>query len=221
MVETADLLRIIATLVALTYASYLDIKTREIDSRIWRAMVALGVILIFFDAITFENPRVLIFAAFAIIISLIFTVPLNYLGLMGGGDAKLLIALATMFPFLPHSKFIIPLFFLSVFTNAIVIAVSIPLLFFIKNIKHLRDVRRFKEFFRLFVGYKKNAADVGEFETILKEGQVFIDVNKVELGKGSKGDGEVWVTPAIPFVVFLTAGFIISIVYGDLISLLF
>ncbi|HDH28455.1 MAG TPA: hypothetical protein ENH13_04920, partial [Euryarchaeota archaeon] len=33
--------------------------------------------------------------------------------------------------------------------------------------------------------------------------------------------GRIWATPALPFVVFLTLGFIISVLHGDLIAFIF
>jgi preflagellin peptidase FlaK len=183
-------------------------------------MIALAAFFILFDISRSNNPR--LFIPFIIITALaaLFSVSLHYLGLVGGGDAKLLIALGAMFPFLQTSNFIMPVFFLSVFTNAVLISLLIPLIFFVLNLKHLGGVRTPRDFLRLFVAYKKDAKDLGSFEAILDEDQLFINSRKVELGKVHR-EGEVWVTPAFPFVVFLTVGYLISIFYGDLLSFIF
>ncbi len=217
MVNTMAL-RAITSLLILSIASYMDVKHREIDRRIWLLMTALGGLFLLLDITSIGNIR--LFALFLFILSLavLFSVSLHYLGLIGGGDAKMLIGLGAMYPYLPSGSFLLPAFFLSVFTNAVVIALVIPLLFFLMNLKLLREVKSIKEFIRLFVGYKKSSKDVGSFEAVLEENQLFVNTKTVELGKISS-EGEVWVTPAFPFVVFITAGFLISILYGDLIKL--
>ena len=50
-------------------------------------------------------------------------------------------------------------------------------------------------------------------------GGVEIDSKLIEKLKGyaAKGkiDGEVWVTPDLPFMLFITAGFVMSLLYGN------
>jgi prepilin signal peptidase PulO-like enzyme (type II secretory pathway) len=70
------------------------------------------------------------------------------------------------------------------------------------------------------MAYKKDSKDLGSFETVLDEGQIFINTREVELGKTGVV-GETWVTPAIPFIVFMTLGFVISLLHGDLLTLIF
>jgi preflagellin peptidase FlaK len=183
-------------------------------------MMVLAAFFIFIDISRTNNLRLFITFIFVTALAALFSVSLHYLGLVGGGDAKLLIALGAMFPFLQTSNFILPTFFLSVFTNAVLISLLIPLIFFVLNLKNLGSVRTPRDFVRLFVAYKKDSKDLGSFEAILEEDQLFINSRKVELGKAHR-TGEVWVTPAFPFVVFLTAGFVVSIIHGDILSLIF
>ncbi|MFQ5800437.1 MAG: prepilin peptidase [Candidatus Hydrothermarchaeales archaeon] len=213
MVDTL-LLRILSSLPILYYASFLDLKHREIDSRLWQSMVVLGVLFLLTDVYTVKNLKLFIPFVFILGIAVVFSVSLHYLGLIGGGDAKMLIGLAAMFPFLPSGNFILPAFFLSVFTNAIFIALLIPLWFFVSNLNLLPELKSPRDFLRLFVARKKDAKDVGGFEAVLDDDRFFISTKNVEFGSGGRS-GEVWVTPAVPFVVLLAAGFVISIVYGD------
>lgn len=219
MVDTLEV-RIYSTLLFFLYASYLDIKYREIDPRLWQSMIALGLLIIFVDMVDLNNLRLIILFLIILLLATVFAISIHYVGLMGGGDAKLIIALGAMFPFLPSGSFIFPTLFLSAFTNAIVIALTIPLGFFIYNLKQLPSARSPKGFLRLFVAYRKDADNLGRFEAILDEGRLFINTKNMELGKTNK-KGSVWVTPAFPFVVFLTAGYIISVFYGDLLSIIF
>jgi preflagellin peptidase FlaK len=219
MVDTL-LLRIYSTLPFLLYSSYLDLKYREIDSRIWRLMTTLGALFLLADVFLTKNPRLLLPFAIILTIAAVFSVSLHYFGMMGGGDAKLLIALGAMYPYLPHGEFLLPILFLSAFSNGILLSILIPLGFFARNIGQLQYVRTPKEFLRLFMAYKKDSKDLGSFETVLREGQIFINAREVELGKTGV-EGEVWVTPAIPFIVFMTAGFVISVLYGDILALIY
>jgi preflagellin peptidase FlaK len=219
MVNTLEV-RIYLTLLFFLYASYLDLKYREIDPRLWQSMIGLGFLIILADIVDLNNPRLLIVFLIILLLATIFAISIHYLGLMGGGDVKLIIALGAMFPYLPSGSFILPTLFLSAFTNAIVIALTIPLFFFIYNLKHLPSTRSPKDFLRLFVAYKKDAKNLDHFEAVLNEGQLFINTKNMELGKTNKM-GSVWVTPAFPFVVFLTAGFTISVFYGDILSIIF
>ncbi len=219
MVDTL-LLRIFSTLPFLVYASFLDLKYREIDSRIWKSMVVLGVVFLIIDAIDSKNPRIFLLLLIVLAIAAAFSVSFHYLGMMGGGDAKLLIGLGAMFPYLPSGDFLLPVFFLSIFSNGILISIIIPIGFFAINLGNLPRVRSPRDFLRLFMAYKKDSKNLGRFETVLDEGQIFINVKDVELGK-TVHKGEVWVSPAIPFVVLITLGFMISVLYGDLLVFLF
>ncbi len=219
MVETISL-RITISLAVLIYASYLDLRYREIDPRLWRSMTAAGILLLAADLFQTRNTRLLTVFAIVLAIAVGFSVSLHYLGLMGGGDSKLLIALGAMFPLLPEGNFVLPIFFLSVFSNGVLIALIAPLIILVQNLRHFEPVRSPHDILRLFTGYRKDARNLGPFEVVVGERQLFFNVRKAELGK-SDAVGEVWVTPAIPFVVFLTAGFLLSVTYGDLLSIIF
>jgi preflagellin peptidase FlaK len=219
MVDTGTT-RILLTSVFFLYASYLDLRHREIDPRIWRSMTALAIVILIIDIGMNKDPS--LFRDFIIIFSIavLFSLSLYHFGLLGGGDVKLLIALGAMFPRLSTGNFIFPALFLSVFTNAILVALIMPLIFFFHNLKQIRHVRSPSEFLRLLIAYKKNAKELGSFEVVLGEGRIFGNTDKTPLGKTQK-KGEVWVTPALPFVVFMTAGFLATVVYGDLLFYLF
>jgi len=68
----------------------------------------------------------------------------------------------------------------------------------------------------------------GEGEKVVKRfsfGGVEIDEETVKRLKEYAAEGkiedEVWVTPELPFMLFITAGFFISVVCGNLIMLVF
>ncbi len=202
------ILKILLAFLILAYASFLDWKYREIDDKSWLSLVALGFVFLFYD------PEVKSFLISAAATS-IFGLALNRLGLMGGGDAKILVGIAFLFPVYPSTTTLFPIFAISVFMNAVLLSALLPLFFFIYNLKRLKEVKSLRDFFVLFTGYRKDASQIKRYEAVVES--IFLNVNKVQLGRKSS-DGEVWVTPALPFIVPITFGFLIAAFFGDLAS---
>ncbi len=220
-----NLLKILFAVLILFYASILDWKYREIDDRSWISMVGLGIIFTGYDYIRFNQFFIIKIFAISFLISLVLAFALYYTGLMGGGDGKILMGIGAMFPFYPYTDVftILPLFVLSVFANAIFLSAAMPVIFFISNLRRLKEIGSLKEFFIMFLGYKKKAASINDYEVIIGDGRdfkIFLNAKDIELGKKGDCDKEVWVTPALPFVIPIMIGFLISIVYGDILSYL-
>lgn len=203
-----DILKAFLTLLILLYASRLDWKYREIDDKSWLSLIAFGLLFLFYD---FRIKNFLISVGATASFSLIF----YYFGLMGGGDAKILIGLGALFPVYPSAITLFPIFALSVFANAVLLSAPLPMFFFIHNLKHLKEVRSMRDFFVLFLGYKKDASDIRRYEAVVDS--IFLDVNKVQLGRKDR-EGEVWVTPAVPFLIPITLGFLVAVLFGDIMS---
>lgn len=206
----------------LIYASIQDWKYREIDNKIPLSMVSLGIVFLIYDFIDIESLYVIKMFSISIGISFLLVTGLYYAGLMGGGDGKILIGIAALIPVLPYPTYsLFPIFSLSVLTNAIFISALLPLAFFLYNIRYLKEVSSLRSFLVLFLGYKKMAKDIANYEVVIGNGNkysLFIHAKKAKLGEPIKGSKKVWVTPALPFAIFITAGFMVSAVYGDLIS---
>ncbi|NOZ82474.1 MAG: hypothetical protein GXN98_01455, partial [Euryarchaeota archaeon] len=113
-----------------------------------------------------------------------------------------------------------PVFALSVFVNAVAMTLLLPLLFFLINLRHLPRVRSLSELYALFLGYRRKASEIRHYEAVYGNGKSFrfLLTTDAELGKAS-GEGEVWVSPAVPFVIPITAGVLLSAVYGDIVSM--
>jgi archaeal preflagellin peptidase FlaK len=220
-----NILKISAAVLILFYASILDWKYREIDDRSWLSMVVLGIIFTGYDYVRFDQFFIIKIFAISFLISLVLAFALYYTGLMGGGDGKILMGIGAMFPFYPYAGVfsILPLFVLSVFANAILLSAVMPVIFFIYNLKSIKEIKSVKDFFIMFLGYKKKASAVNDHEVIIKDGEdcwIFLNAKNIELGKKGDGDKEVWVTPALPFVIPIMVGFFISLIYGDILSYL-
>ncbi|MFH1774494.1 MAG: prepilin peptidase [Methanobacteriota archaeon] len=203
-----EILKVFLTFPILAYASFLDWKHREIDDKSWLLLAALGILFLLYN---FEIKNFLI----SVVATAIFSLALYYLGLIGGGDAKILVGIGALFPVYPSAITLFPIFAISVFANAVLLSALLPIFFFTRNLKHLKEIRSVRDFFVLFLGYKKDASQIKSYEAVVDS--IFLNVSKVRLGK-KNGRGEVWVTPALPFLIPITIGFLIAAFFGDLAS---
>jgi preflagellin peptidase FlaK len=202
----------------LFYASLLDWKYREIDDKSWLSLVAFGTLFVTYEA-TSDIGKIVPFLL-SIAFTSILMVALYYPGILNGGDAKILIGISALIP-TPYRDTLFPFFSMSVFANAVMLSSLLPIAFLLYNLRELKKVRNFKDFVVLFLGYKKKGDNVGRHEAIIaKNGEYcfFISGRKAELGV--KAEGEVWVSPAIPFIIPITLGFLISLIFGDILSYL-
>jgi preflagellin peptidase FlaK len=212
-------MEIILGFLILVYASFLDLKHRAIDDKSWMSLVFFGIVFLAIDY-SKGNTGILIPFAFSAGFTLAIVAVLYYFGIMGSGDCKILFGISALVPQPVHFS-IFPIFSFGVFTNAVVISLAIPLLFFIYNLRRLKEVKTIRGFFVLFLGYKRKGNEIRPYEVAMETGEgirMYLDIKNLELGEKLSTEQEVWVSPAIPFVVLITAGYLISALFGDFIS---
>jgi len=222
-----DTVRFLLGVIILTYASYTDIKTRRASNINWLIMGVAGGILLLIQYITvgFENPYYLIFIPIMIgFVYVLFQLRL----LFGGADAKALMAIAILVPFepaisqLPIWKGSLMPFSWSIFANSIILFLFIPLSLLILNLR-----KRNIKFPYCLLGYKMSINKAREkfiwpLEKIKDGKRKFMYMPKDfdvedELDEFEKlGIKETWVTPKIPFMIPLLAGFIFAFIIGDI-----
>jgi len=225
-------IKVLITLVILIKASIYDWKFREIPDSLWIILIAFAIPLNAIQYIFFPHNYNLLFLIIQFIIVLGITIIMLFLG-FGGADIKALIALSIMFPIYPN-VWIFPLlnegfgiFALSVLSNSLLVAPAIALGLFFRNV-----LRREKgKIIYYFIGYKVDVDNIPKFHNLLEyideNGKIVRVIKAVEPDdemlnrlKDAKNKGvidKVWVTPALPFLIFMTAGFVVAIVLGDLI----
>ena len=216
--------KLLFTALLLSYASWQDVKTREIEEKVWLVMGIAGVATTAYDA--FMAKDVFIFANMVLVAAgaAILMVLLYKLGLFGFADAEALVALSTLYPF--WQGMIMP-FPLSIFNNAVLITAFLPLGIFIRNLATRPDFsgvhdRIYKKIMLLFLGYRIPLTSLDENTFPLIWGgkvRLFVplEYDFSEYLKKAEEEGlrEVWVTPGIPFILSITGGFFLAYFWGD------
>jgi len=231
MVETAallDIARLVVGTTILSYASYTDIKTRRASNMLWVIMGSVGAVLLVTQYLTigigFDKIFYLIFIPIMIVLMYVF---FQMRLIFGGADAKAMMALAILVPLEP-SIFEFPLlssfmpFSWVILSNSVLLFLLIPVSLLVYNI-----TRRNIEFPYCLLGYKLSVKKAKErfvwplekiidgkrkFSYMPKEFDVENDLETFE----KNGIMEIWVTPKIPFMIPLLAGFLCSFVLGDI-----
>ncbi len=237
MVLFLDLFRLFAGVTILSFASYTDWQWRRAPNVLWMilAIVGLGVLAVE----TVLDPAAMAASWRSLLFIPIFAgvvYGLWYFGLIAGGaDAKALMALGVLMPFPVTLGASVPLWAppvpnwpaaLSVFANSLIFFMVIPAAFLVWNFAHAH--------FRLphaILGVKRPARRVLQGhrwprEVIDEEGNRSTryfpsrmdaaEVSALFERVQALGDEKVWVTPKVPFMLPLLAGFVAAFFLGDL-----
>ena len=221
-----DITRFLVGILILTYASYTDIKTRKASNKLWVIMGSFGVILLIIQYITLGINNIFYIIFIPIMIVFMYVL-FQFRLIFGGADAKAIMALAILAPFEP-SIFGYPLinsimpFSWIIFSNSVVLFLLLPLSLFVYNL-----TKRNIELPYCFLGYRMRIEDAKEkfvwplekivngkrkFSYIPKNFDIEDELKKFE----KKCISEIWVTPKVPFMIPLLAGYICSFILGDI-----
>ncbi|MCC4770840.1 peptidase A24 [Methanosarcina sp. DH2] len=242
-----EILKIFFTMPFLLYACYTDLKERRVSNKVWKYMLASGSVFVAYEVFTGGIPylKSLIFSGVIVFISIYILFQLGAFG--GGDAKGLIVLsiLFPLYPVFLFSGEVYPLlglppiglFTFTVLENALLVTVLVPLGMFCYNLLHYSPEMLKKPFY-MFIGYRtevsslKNKEHLGLLEkfeldengtVIRKFARTGLDFDanlKPELEEYVKKgliEKEVWVTPGLPFMLSITAGFITAVVFGDLI----
>jgi len=134
----------------------------------------------------------------------------------GGADVKCLISLAVIFPVYP-AMYGYPMTEAATDLVAVIISFPLTVLLYASLISVLaaipimiRNVRRGdKKVPNMFLGYRMDADAAGKAHVWPMDADAMPD-----------GEGKIWVTPKIPFIVPITASVIITVVVGNVLFLI-
>lgn len=139
----ADLLLIIVALAALIFATITDLKIKEIPDWLSYGLIASGLVIRAFHAIIFQEPTYILYGLIALGATFLIGSFLYHIHQWGGGDAKLLMGLGTIFAtkpsYLPESifPFIVNLIIIIILAGA-VYGLIWSLVLVIKNFKKFK-----------------------------------------------------------------------------------
>ncbi len=235
------LVKCLIVLIFLLYTCLLDIKERRVPNRLWKYMIIATFPLVILEFIVGNHGLYdIMYAVLQFVLIFGLAYGLYYLGAYGGADAKALMVLSLLFPFYPVLDFrsvTLPLlntgfgvFAFSTLSNSVISAPGLVIILFIRNVVK-EGVRGLKgNFFYYFIGYRADVSALPKFHNLLE----YVDSKGkiVRLQRGIEPDEEIlyrlkkahergkiskiWVTPGLPFLVFITAGYLISIIAGNL-----
>lgn len=242
-----ELVKVLVCLPFLAYSCYSDIKTRRVSNRVWPIMLGVASPFLIYEMITFGLPYILrTMISFVVIFTFVYV--LFMLHAFGGADAKVLMVISIILPVFPNLSLfslqlplwgapLFDLFTFSVFGNSVLLTIIVPFGLLFYNLVTVPSKELMKKPLYAFIGYRKHIDD-------LKEGHFRLIENHEETPNGvvqrftrtgtsidrkmilklqamhKKGSiGEyVWITPGLPFMIPITAGFLAAVVFGDLIS---
>ena len=207
-------------LAMLIIGSAIDIWKREIHDYYWIVFGSVGFLLIFINS---DILPYLLNIGIALIIAP-FVIFIWRIGLFGGADAFALIALAVIAPMATLSEnpvtpftslsnaailFIVP-FCINLLRNVISIVKH-------ENIFEGFEESKFKKIGAMLIGYKaKNPKFCFSIEKIEKgRKKINLTVHHAE-NEEYCTKPNTWITPGIPYLLLITGGFIMQLLYGDL-----
>jgi preflagellin peptidase FlaK len=215
-----DGIRVVLALVMLGMACASDIKKREINDLIWVVFGALAACLIPFSGDIEQNLYTIgISLIIAPIVIIIWRV-----GLFGGADAFGLIVLAALAPNLTFTQNTITPF--TVLTNAVLLSIVPMLVNITRNMVLLATKNNIFDGFNetkgrkilaMFIGYRAANPKFG-FSIEQKAGKqkkLRLSIQHAEHAIFCDKK-DTWITPGIPYMIFIAAGFVLQLVYGDI-----
>lgn len=129
--------RVLLSVVMLGYASWSDLRTREVSDLTWIVFGGLGLIFNLYEVATGGMKPIAL--AVTVLFSTALSFAIGYLGLFGGADFKAFVALALLQPY--PSRLIRPLldtvsviYPLTVFSNSALAGASFALVLLVRNL---------------------------------------------------------------------------------------
>ncbi|MGQ9514467.1 MAG: A24 family peptidase [Thermoproteota archaeon] len=243
-----EVLSILVSIIILTYASFEDVRKREISDSVWLVYLLFGLIFRAADIATVPTLGHFFDLIISITVPASLFIALFYFGFFGGADAKTFMCIALSNPkpsaSLPiFDGYLLPFYSLSIFDNSVILSLSTILLNLSSNIcwlisrkplfDGLESEARWKKIVAFFTCRKARKEDVrsspsyysAERLVRAQDGtskrQIKLIYRLDEDDTESLPDSEyILAHYTVPLIVFVTIGFLVSIFLGDIIMLL-
>ena len=214
-------LRILAALMMLAIATGLDIWKREINDALWIVFGVVAVVLIFFEPDLFHTLQII---GLSMIIAPLVLVMWR-LGIFGGADAFGLIVLAALAPSISLSNNLITPF--TTLTNAAIFSTSPLFVNAIRNLLALSrhenifegiDENRIKKTFAIFLGYRAESPKYSFSMEKMVGNSKKLDFSFHNADRDTFCNTKnTWVTPGMPYMLYIASGFVMQLLFGDII----
>jgi preflagellin peptidase FlaK len=228
----------------LFYACYSDLKTRTVTNKLWLLLLAVGLPLALYNWY-FSGVPFLISLGYSVGFTSLLVYLFFHLNLFGGADAKGLIGIALLIPtnplFVAPIPDPFPFAITTLFNGAIISVLVFPLMFLYNAVK-LRPSELRAHLGLAFVGYKRRidtlASAKHTFQRLLHSYELDEETGEVTVKRAllfsgleidddvieelrtyheqGKIEDAVWVTPGLPYMLFITAGFFSALIAGNL-----
>lgn len=197
MRETLDALRVSVCLLFMLYASWSDIKRREVSDAVWTFFAPTAFAATSLQLMIYGSTDSWIWYGISFLVTSALAVILFYSGAFGGADAKAFMCLALSLPFQPSGLFqplfgyLIPIFPITVLFNSVLLAVLSVLYMLAKNVswrlrtgralfEGFEDERVWRKLLTLLCGYKVPLAELRRREHLFPLEDARFEEGKVE-----------------------------------------
>lgn len=215
-------------------ASYFDLKERLIEDKLWIIGGVLALAVNSFEALAGR----LRFGIFEAVISIAITSAIGwalyYLRFYGGADAKALVVASIAMPVYRPPYYFHPIAPLMILTNTFFAALSVPVVLGIYNFYNLLRGRRifegfeherqWRKIFACFLGFRLRSEKAPKFLLGMEktvEGRRTFEFSRLKDEEEFITEHGKWVTPGLPLIVFMTVGYAVMLVFGDLLLLIY
>ena len=234
-----DYLRTLLALLMLGYGSYKDIKTREIHDKVWLIFGGSGLVLdlyeLFIGSLTLR--QLVISVGFMGLLMLLF----GYFRLFGGADLLAFVALSLIHPEPPsylmaNWGWVPPLFSFTLVSNTALVGILTPFIIFFRNLasslagnnafESYQNVPLWKKVLLFFTGMNLDSGDIRgvpfEYPLETLDGDLKLRTNiwddeeaEKTLRKLRTEKDRIWVSVTLPYILIMSGGYLLSIVFGD------
>ncbi len=243
---TLDIVRTGVALAMLGYGSFRDLRTREIHDLLWVAGGGTGLVLDAYELFlgTLSLRQLVFSVGFMVAVGLV----LGYLRLFGGADLLAFIALSIIHPRAPvylqiNWGWTPPFYAFTLISNTAIAGIMTPLAALTRNLgavsrgtdlfeRHM-DVSALRKAALMFTAVNVRLGDVRgpPYQYPLEEAgggirlrpDIWDDEKAAEEFRllGERCVERVWVSATLPYLVLITAGYILSVAFGDVLLWLF
>ena len=243
---TVDIIRTGVALAMLGYGSFRDLQTREVHDLLWVVGGGAGLVLDAYEL--FMGTLSLRQLAFSVGFMAAMGLVLGYLRLFGGADLLAFIALSIIHPRPPvyllyNWGWSPPFYSFTLISNTAIAGIVAPLVALARNLgavsggadlfERHRDVSVLRKAALMSTAVNVRLGDVkgppyqypleGSGGDIRLRPDIWDDEKAAEEFRalGESGVERVWVSATLPYLVLITGGYLLSVVFGDVLLWLF